>query len=101
MVKENNTSRQQGCTSVLEYSHSKREDNQSDTNVAALTTCSIVNVNTMENMQVGGSKRRVREIAKRSMQNDRRGQKPRNLFAVETYNRRSKERRNKLASSPI
>ncbi len=35
----------------------------------------------------------IQTIAERSMQNDRRGQKSRNLFAVEAYNRRFKERR--------
>ena len=101
MVKENNTSSLQGCTSVLgvEYSNSKQQSKQSDTNSQPVRMCSVNN--NVEKIMRSSNEKNIREIEERSKLNDRRGRKSRNLFAVDAYNRRSKERRLNLDTSAV
>ena len=98
MIKENNTSSLQGCTSVLEleYSDSHHQTHRSDTNATSALTCVSNNV---EKVMSGSNVIHIREIEERSELNDRRGRKQRNLFAVDAFNRRSKERRLNMDSS--
>ena len=101
MIKENNTSSLQGCTSVLEleYRNSKRQSYQSDANATSVLTCCVNN--NVEKIMSGSNETHIREIEERSKLNDRRGRKQRNLFAVDAYNRRSKERRLNTDSSAV
>ena len=101
MVKENNTSSLQGRTSVpeVEYSNSKHTNNQLDTNSQPVLMCCVNN--NVEKIMRSSNEKNIREIEDRSKLNDRRGRKSRNLFAVDAYNRRSKERRLNLDSSAV
>jgi len=101
MIKENKTSSLQGRTSVLEleYSNAKHQTQQTDTNATSVLTC-FVN-NNVKKIKSCNNDKCIREIAERSMLNDRRGRKQRNLFAVDAYNRRSKERRLNSDSSAV
>lgn len=101
MIKENKTSSLQGSTSVLEleYSISKHQSKQSDTNPKALLMCCVNN--NVEKVMRHRNEKCVREIEERSKLNERRGRKSRNLFAVDAYNRRSKERRLNLDISAV
>jgi len=93
MIKENNTSSLQGCTPVLEleYRYTEHQTCRSDTNATSMLTCCVNN--NVEKIKLCSNENHIRAIEERSKSNDRRGRKKRNLFAVDAYNRRSKERR--------
>jgi len=97
MVKENNMKRQQGCTPSLDYSRSKGQNYASGLNLPIRFTES--EMKKMENTKSDSRLKGVREIVERSELNDRRGQKSRNLYAVDTFDRRTGDRRQNVDSS--
>jgi len=82
---------------MLDYSRSNSQQYSAEMNSPAQTT--ETEIGQLEKINSENRLKRVREIVERSTLNDRRGQKSRNLYAVNGFDRRSGERRLNLDSS--